>query len=250
MSPFPPAARALDAQLKHPPRASVLPPYLQRRPRRLRLPACLGALALLTLLFIQPARAQFSDVWSADQVHTGQYANLFAQWEGRAGIDGVLVELPMGWTLQKAEAVRGGYERIPLRIRRSEQGAYTYAAEAPRQLTGLHEFVFQVETGGSTGEVVWTLTPFVRQPGTHRLTRRDAFRIAHRLRQARPALAPDNRVLAFHDSPGGPLRLRLDMFPDFGPEGGSTIEFWMRTTDTDEVVVSTWNGDDRQAYPL
>lgn len=230
-----------------PPLDAVPLPAPDRRTRRpcslVLLVACLLASACF-----RPAKAQFTGIWSADEIQTGQRVGLFARWEGRTGLDGVLVELPMGWSLRSAEAVRG-YERIPLAVHRSEQ-VYTFAAEAPRRLEGAYDFVFQAETGGTPGDAVWSLIPYVRRPDAERLTRRDAFRMARRLRLVMPALSPENRVLAFRNSPGGPLLLDPDVLPDLDPVVSSTVELWMRTTDTDEVVLSTWRGDEQAAYPL
>ena len=94
----------------------------------LRLPTCRHRPALLIVCLllaatglVVPAKAQFKTVWSADELQIGQNTNLFAHWDGRALLDGVFVELPTGWTLEGALALRHGYENVPLRLRRMER---------------------------------------------------------------------------------------------------------------------------------
>jgi len=203
------------------------------------------------MLHVVPAAGQFSKVWSAEEVQIGQQANLFAHWEGRAPLDGIFVELPAGWTLDGAVALRYGYEQVGLDLQRAALGSNVYEVSAPKTLQGAFEFVLRVQAGGTPGQATWTIVPFTRrEDGGHvRSIPREAYRIARSTRQITPLQAPTNRVLAFRGA-GPPWLLRRSALPDFGTRAAYTVEFWMRTTDLNEVVLSTWNGEERSDYPL
>ena len=210
-----------------------------------------GCLLLAATASAVPAAGQFSAVWSAQELQIGQSTNLFAHWDGRADLDGVFVELPPGWTLEGAVALRRGYEQVPLGLRRMERGTNLYVVSAPRSLRGVHEFILQVQTGGLPGHHSWSLVPFARRDdkGHVRLIPREGYRITRPARQVEPVAALTNRVLAFRGD-GPPWLLRRSALPDLDTRAAFTVEFWMRTTDFNEVILSTWNGEDRSAYPL
>ncbi len=221
-----------------------------------RLPTCrphpaliVGCVLLAATAYVVPAFGQFSEVWSAKELQIGQNTNLFAHWDGRSSLNGVFVELPTGWTLEEAVALRQGYVRVELEIQRMDRGVYVVSA--PHGLRGVHEFVLRVQTGGLPGQATWSIIPFLRRSdrGHVRLIPREGFRITRAALQITPTPALDNRVLAFRGD-GPPWLLRRTALPDLGARSAYTVEFWMRTTDLNEVVLSTWNGEERAAYPL
>lgn len=218
---------------------------------RLRSVLFYGCLLLAATASAVPAFGQFSAVWSAQELQIGQHTNLFAHWDGRASLDGVFVELPPGWTLDDVVALRHGYEPVSLSLRRMERGSNLYVVTAPRSLRGVHEFILQVETGGLPGYASWSLVPFSRRDdkGHIRLIPREGYRVTRETRQIEPVTALSNRVLAFRGD-GPPWLLRRTALPDLDTRAAFTLEFWMRTTDFNEVILSTWNGEERVAYPL
>ncbi|MCH8960686.1 MAG: T9SS type A sorting domain-containing protein [Bacteroidetes bacterium] len=223
---------------------------LQRLPTYRRLPALIvGCVLLAATAYVVPAFGQFSEVWSAKELQIGQNTNLFAHWDGRSSLNGVFVELPTGWTLEEAVALRQGYARVELEVQRMDRGVYVVSA--PHGLRGVHEFVLRVQTGGLPGQATWSIIPFLRRSdrGHVRLIPREGFRITRPVLQITPTPALDNRVLAFRGD-GPPWLLRRAALPDLGTRAAYTVEFWMRTTDLNEVVLSTWNGEERTAYPL
>ncbi len=209
-----------------------------------------GALAVV-LWYAPPAQAQFSGVWGGEEVQVGQDANLFARWEGRDALDGVFLELPTGWTLREALAARPGYRHQSLSTRRLDGIGNVYAVDVPRRIRGLHDLIFHVETGGMPGRAAWTITPFTLEGNADRARPmpHDAYRFIHPGVQRAPARADDNRVLAFRGR-GGPLLLHRAAVPDLGSRADYTVEFWLRTTDLREVVLSTWTGAEHDTYPL
>lgn len=209
-----------------------------------------GAAALVALLCISNAHAQFRTLWNAEEVAAEAEINLFARWEGRTVLDGVWVELPRGWSLHHAEAVRRGYERIALRIERLPDNAYRL--RTPSGPLGAHDLVLRVTTGGMGGDVEWTLTPLMVQQDRQqpRLARRETYRASRRVVQRAAMPAGDNQVLAFDTLRAAPLLVRRAAVPDLDPATSYTVELWMKTTQTKGVVLSTWDGDEQTAYPL
>ncbi len=222
-----------------------------RLPTYRRSPAPYFLCVLVAAALVVPARGQFSGVWGADEVQVGQNANLFARWEGRSPFEGAFVELPPRWTLKEAVAVRQGYRQRTLKVRRLDEISNVYGVASSEPLLGPHDLVLHVETGGLPGRADWTLTPFVFQEerGRMRLVPRSGFRITRAARQVAPAPATDNRVLAFRGN-GPPLLLRRSALPDLGARASYTLECWIRTTDLNEVILSTWNGEEHAPYPL
>lgn len=193
-------------------------------------------------------RAQFTSVESAEQLVGGQRANLFATWEGSVPIDGLVVEMPAGWTLRAAKALHYGWEEVPLTVRQQSAGATThYLVEAPRLLRGPHEFVLRVKVDGLPGSSEWSAEPFVYEDAEPVPLRGHSVR---RTIQIRAAEAGRNQVLAFETGQGDPLVLSEAALPDLTAQADYTVATWLRTAGLNEVVLSTWTGDEEQPYPL
>lgn len=223
-----------------------------RLPTRLCRQACLYVyVCLVLLLAADPGYAQFRQVTADAEVQVGQHANLFAYWEGRSAFEGAFVTLPPGWTLEEARAVRQSEAQVALMVRRLDRPGNVYGIAAAHALPGSQTVILRVVTGGSPGAVTWTLTPFVRQQEQDRtrLVPLGGQATTQALRQMPSVRAEDNQVLAFR-ARGRPLQIRRAALPDLGTRSPSTVEFWMRTTDFNEVVLSTWNGSERTSYPI
>jgi hypothetical protein len=172
--------------------------------------------------------------------------NLFAAFDLPRAADGMRVDLPGGWQLIGATVLRYGSERVPATVRSSE-GATWIAAQRP--LRGPHEVVLHVKTGAATGVYTWSVVPAMRQASQWRT--REAERVEERIRVVPPPrLDPANRALAFREDEGPPVQLQPDAVPAMKAEAPFTVEFWMQTTGLDEIVASTWSGDEADAYPL
>lgn len=213
--------------------------------------AWIAAFVVCCSIGVVPLQAQFRSLSAAERVQVGQRANLFAEWESRASVDGMLVELPTGWTLVKATALHNGYQQLALSVTPYPRQPHAYLISSNEKLQGRNELILQVETGGASGLVSWSITPFVREvrQGRERLVLRTGYRTTANTRQVFPRLASDNRVLAFRGE-GPPLLVRSAALPDLSTSASYTVEFWLRTTDVEEVIISTWAGDERRAYPL
>jgi hypothetical protein len=194
-------------------------------------------------------RAQSQSDGGDQRVQIDQPANLFVDWEGRTAMDGLIVELPPAWRLREARFVRNGRTTRPLTLSTIRPGTYAAALDEREEEPGT--IVLQVEAGGMPGSATWSVTPYVlAQSGDEAVRRRrEAFRIVRRVRQLPPMPTGDNRVLQFRDG-GASLVLRQAALPDLRSAQAHTVEFWMKTIGTDEVVLSTWTGDEQTAYPM
>lgn len=219
----------------------------RRRPRALRrAAACLALVFGLLALAPPPGRAQ----QAGTPIFAPQAAaNVFAALDAAQPIDALLLRLPPGWTLRNVVVLRYGAEPVPLRTRPAPTRASAYLVEPDRALRGPHDVVVKVTTGRATGAAAWSLTPLRRDAEGSGFTSRPTGRVRHAV-QVRPAPdAGENRALRLTPD-GPPLRLRPDALPPLGPRASFTVEAWIRTTALDAVVLSTWTGDERQAYPL
>ncbi|MDX1548102.1 MAG: hypothetical protein R3247_13985, partial [Rhodothermales bacterium] len=216
-----------------------------------RFTAALLCAGLAAAVAVGPAQAQFTALWSAAEVQRGQRTNLFAHWEGQRALGAVVVELPPQWRLAGAAALRRGHGRIEMDVQRFREGSNAYLVRPPTLLDGAVEIVLQAEVAGSIGASHWAVVPVLRaeRDGRGRFAVRQGLREERPVRLVEPVRARDNLVLAFQGS-GAPWRLRRSALPDLGARAAFTVEFWMRTTDLDEVLLSAWDGREQVAYPL
>lgn len=176
--------------------------------------------------------------------------NLFATLDPDRPVDALRVTLPDGWSLDDARLLRYGTEPVPVRVRRTGRtGEYLLSPGTP--VRGPHDLVVRVRTGDLPGAYEWTLQSLVRAPAdTDASTEfRTATRRTHSVTVESPSPPdPANRALSLAEA-AAPLHVRADAVPALGRASSFTIEFWMRTSGLDEVVLSTWNGDETAAYP-
>jgi hypothetical protein len=181
----------------------------------------------------------------------GTTTNLFATFDLARAADGFEVEHPGAWTVEAVTVLRYGSDAVPVEERRKGPGRLVVRTRRP--VRGPVDVVLRVTVGDRPGrERTWTIAPFSSGPGDGAIDVRAARRIEQQVR-FEPAgrggeAASENHVLDF--SEGGPLLLRPEAVPELGPRSSFTAELWIATTGLDEVVLSTWTGDESQAYPL
>lgn len=199
---------------------------------------------LLGLCVSRPATAQFDPDPSASRPVEAR-TNLFATLDLAASADALRADLPGDWTLVDAVVLRYGSQNVPVRIQRSGPAAWIVPR---RPLRGPHEIILQVETGTDRGVHSWSLAPAKQQGLRWDVDR--APRITQRI-TLHPSPQPDasNRVLPFGES-RAPVQVTPGTLPVLGRDASFTAELWMRTTGLDEVVLSTWSGDEQDTYPL
>ena len=175
--------------------------------------------------------------------------NLFETLDPSSPIDGVRLDLPADWTVRAAHLLRYGTAPVPVRHRERRGGALLTTA-APFE--GPHELVVQVHVGDPPGRYRWHLTPFTTTsaPTQDSLRMRTTDRLTRELR-VEPASRPNgpNRALDLTDA-SAPLSLQVP--PSLAPsqDRSFTVEFWVQTTGLDQVIFSSWTGDEATPYPL
>lgn len=191
-------------------------------------------------------------MWSPDVVQTDGTTNLFASWEGTETADGIFIDLPFGWGLEDLRLLRRGYQPIAVQISKAPLADNRYIIVADQPLRGHHELVLHVETSASIKSTKWSVIPFTRRRSNQgpSYEGRMAFAVSKAIRTLPPAAAADNQALAFREGDQASLLVRQAALPDLGTQAPFTVEFWMRTQRFEEIVLSTWNGDERQPYPM
>lgn len=179
----------------------------------------------------------------------GMTTNLFAAPGGSAPTDGWVIELPGSWTLDGATVLRYGSERVPAEVRTLE-APNVYAVVIEERQQGPHEIIVRATVGAPNERVTWSLAPFTYDPMGYRAVR-DGERITRDVMVAAPAGratgAPTNRALRIGAEP---VVVRPEAVPALAAATDFTVEFWLQTTGLNEVVLSTWTGDEKDAYPL
>lgn len=210
-----------------------------------------GAL-LLALSAAVPAPAQFREVAAPDHLEPQQVVNLFATWDGRYACDGLFVDLPEGWALRRVRLLRNGYVPEPARTHRLAEGVNRYVVLPDRALRTTYDVVLQVQAGAAPGPARWRVTPFMRAPNepASRIEEQTDLQLEGAVRVVVPESPSENRVLSFERAARRPLWLRRQALPELSPRAPHTIEFWMRTTGLDEVILSAWDGDEQRPYPF
>lgn len=200
--------------------------------------------AVLGLSGVRSSSAQYGpDVPSVVRAETR--TNLFAILDLSSATEGIRVDLPRNWTLEKVTVLRYGSQEIPVRVR--TEGTETWIV-SNRPLRGPHEVILNVETGRGQGSKSWSLVPARRRGATWQVN--EAQRFSRRITlEASPRLDATNRALAFAEN-SQPIQVEAEALPEMDRSTSFTVEAWMRTTGLDEIVLSTWSGDEHDAYPL
>ena len=183
---------------------------------------------------------------------TGTVANVFETLDPPQPVDGLRVRLPPSWTFESVRLLRYGTKPVPLSVRPTDEpGTHLVSLDAP--LSGPHDLVLRVGLPETPGPYEWTLHTLVRGASERDAGTGSPFRVVerhtHRVAVEGPP-EPDgtNRALSMAEA-DAPLMLRPDALPPLGRASSFTIEFWLRTSGLDEVILSTWNGRETVAYP-
>ena len=204
-------------------------------------PIATTCLLVLATLFGAPrALGQLAVDRPAEPLDARQQVNAFVRWGGASPIDGLRIEVPADWTVRDVHAVRAGSTApTPLRV---TEAAGVYEAAAASPLRGVQTLVVRLTAGPTLGYQTVQLTPLQSEEGPAlRETEWQAY-----VREATPT--GSNR--AFHLAASTPVVLRRRALPSLDPRDPLTVEMWIKTVGLDEVVLSTWDGDEERPYPL
>ncbi len=178
--------------------------------------------------------------------------NLFETLNPSSPIDGVRLQLPEDWTIQEVHLLRYGTSSVPVRLQSGrDPGTVFLTTNSPFESP--HELVVRVQVPSQTGPQRWRLTPFVT-PGPARDSLGRRMRLGDRRTRTVEADSPSrasgsNQALVLTDATASPT---LQVPPDLAPRQSRsfTVEFWVRTTGLDQVILSSWTGDEATSYPL
>jgi hypothetical protein len=183
---------------------------------------------------------------------TGTVVNLFETLDPNRPLDALRLTLPDGWTFEEVRLLRYGTEPIPVRARSTDQaGTHLLAPESP--VKGPHDLVVRVRTPDLPETTEWGLQTLTREASAAGSSGQSRFRVVDRRTQRVAVESPSppdraNQALSL-DEAVEPLRLRAEALPPLGRRSSFTIEFWLQTNGLDEVLLSTWTGDESVAYP-
>ncbi|MCY4673891.1 MAG: T9SS type A sorting domain-containing protein [Bacteroidetes bacterium] len=202
-------------------------------------------LLLLTWILIRVtgSAAQGSDMWYPHTYEPGTSINLFSSWNGVSADEGFVVSLPSEWVLNTATGVRQAHRHVTLDVVNLSNGQYLLLPSEPLRRT--YDIILQVVT--SEDDTFWdsrfSIAPAVKVGSTYVPdeihVRRGELRSKSSTNSGY-ALAFEKGFNSLHIQP--PL---LEILLD-----SHTLEFWVRTTALDVVILSTWNGATDSPYPI
>lgn len=184
----------------------------------------------------------------------GTVANLFETLDPSSPINGARLQLPDHWTVQDVHLLRYGTKPVPVRHRAGPNNSVFLRTPSP--IRSPHELVVRVQVGDRPGTYRWTLTPFVLTGNaeTPDSLRRRRLRTVDRLTREVKIELPSrpggpNRALDLERA-SAPLLAQLPASLSPARSGPFTIEFWMRTNGLDQVLLSSWTGEETTPYPF
>ena len=187
--------------------------------------------------------AQEPDIWYPSTYEPGTRINLFASWSGVSADEGFVASLPPGWGLSAATGVRQAHRHVPLDVVRLSNGQYLL--QPSESLRRTYDIILQIET--SEDETFWnsrfSLAPAVKIGSTYVPDEAHIRRGELRSKSGASsgyALAFEEDFTALHVQ-SQLLETLLD---------SHTLEFWIRTTVLDAVILSTWDGATDSPYPI
>ena len=200
---------------------------------------------LLTWLFpkIDGNCAQDQTAWFPSTFEPGTTVNLFTNWKGVSVDEGFVVSLPSEWELMSATVVRQAYRHVSLNVKNLSGGQYLLSSVNPLQ--GTHDLILKILTqredliknySVSIAPAVKIGRMYVPDEG---FVRQGLLRMAPQIESGWALGINENT---------GPLRLESRRFEVL--QGSHGLEFWIRTTSINSVVLSTWDGVEHHPYPL
>lgn len=188
---------------------------------------------------------------------------LFALVDLPGGTRGLHIRLPRGATLDELLVLQYGARSQTVTVTKGQDGGHL--VQANQELRGPHDVVARVVLP-RTGRQQWSIQPLTPRHQTFSsaslsgsrppLTLENTRPVGRRFEQtiqvdAEPSVSgTPNQVLAFREEDGSPLVLDARKIPPFERSVSFTAEFWMATTGLDEILLSTWNGEEDRNYPL
>lgn len=193
-------------------------------------------------------QAQLGAVDPPERVQAGTPVNAFVTWQGGRPLEGLTMDLPTGWRLDRVTAVGENAGSVEtLRVVPSARSAGRFHALAPQTLRGAQRLILGIEVGTVPGEARIEITPVRRRDEDNRLVLMSSWRSTWTVTVAeRPRTGSGQ---AYRRGAGSPLVLNRRGLPRLDGRAAYTIEAWVRTTGLDEVLLSAWDGREGEPYP-
>lgn len=203
--------------------------------------AALLATILVTAARVKPVCAQIALANDETVFLAGVDANLFLEIDGASEISGGTLTLPPGWKLERIALVHRGRQlgaswtsevagvyRLSLEELGPDENQLVIAVSSPRRESlGTAQFVPVTASKGSPP--------------------RDSSPLSFEL-SGEARIIDENNLAARFDATRL-LELDVEEVPLYAGDGSFTLEFWLKTTSLDQVVMSGWDGKESTAYP-
>lgn len=205
------------------------------------------ARSLLTILVVSvftlrhvDVRAQISSVWIPATVEADAATNVFVQWDGLYPLAGLTIDLDQHVDLDRT--IFTCSDQAAAIYREDET---TYRILAPDDIRGNCSILLTLRPGMLDGESSIGIEPVL--PDDRRWRNIELDKVVHTVAIRRVLTDGDNRVGTFSELFNEPVLLQTHQSLDI--RKAFTVEFWMRTTDVGNVVLSSWDGRETTAYP-
>ncbi|MFP4228772.1 MAG: LamG-like jellyroll fold domain-containing protein [Salinivenus sp.] len=206
---------------------------------RLAVGLCLLGLLGAGGAIVEPAVGQSDPVTRT----AGTVANLFESLDPPRPVQDLRLSVPGDWTVESVTLLRYGTEPVSIEWeRRSDAEVHV---RADRSLRGPHEIVLRVRLPDATGERTWAVQLEAGPRGGQEAVGQP---VRQRVSIEAPRTPSETNQALVMEHATAPVRLRADALP-FQERSSFSISFWMRTTGLNEVVFSTWRGNEEEAYP-
>jgi hypothetical protein len=208
----------------------------------------LAAVAVLVAALVVPpfAAGQVTRVSSLEAYAPGERGVMYVEWGGALPIDGLKLSMPAQWKVTAVSIYSAATGLRPGSIDTANgQSDVVVLSPIDTPCTFLVEFV----AGPNPGSGFVDLVPTVRSPTD--LVTLDAESVRRPASIVRVPPVPGdetNHVASFSGNSG--LEVRRDQVPSVSLNRSHTVSLWLRTTSTDEVILSDWTGVDADPYDL
>lgn len=161
---------------------------------------------------------------------------MYVDWDGATPVGGLRVSMPAQW---KVVGVRTYSPSTGIQPASVEQIPGGVLAES--SVEGPCRFLIEFVAGPNPGNGMVNVVPLAREGEA----------VSRRASTVRPSPAQDetpNHVASFDG--GASVMIRRDQVPSLSLTRSHKVSLWLRTTTTDEVVLSDWTGNESDAYDL
>ncbi|MDX1438491.1 MAG: LamG-like jellyroll fold domain-containing protein [Rubricoccaceae bacterium] len=211
-----------------------------------------GVIVLLALLLAgsqQIVRAQFGSVHPNATLRAGERVNVYIDWQGTRALEGVSLDLPGDWRLVEVDAIpERTNDVVSFRVEASEQTAGRMHAYSPRSLRGPHQLILGLTVGQPSETATIDIMPMRRREDGQLMLSTSWERVWGPT-VARAVSGARGRALRTQ-SARDVAALSRSVLPRLGHDEAFTVEVWIKTTGRGEVILSTWDAQEYQGYPL